>query len=867
MRKRILSLLLTAAMVFTMLFTLPPITVYADEPIPGDTTDFAGGNGTQDYPYLIETAEQLNNVRNFLGGAYKDTYFQLTAPIDLSSYSNWEPIGDAYHPFCGHFYGAVYDNDTESDVFYPISNLTINRPNEQQVGLFGFFASAEIWGVAIRNANVSGGSDSGTGALVGQSVSYIDSEYRQTWIELCSVTGSVTAVGGYAVGGLVGMATDTLIAQSYSTADVTVTLSYVAGGLVGFLYRSIIDNSYATGSVTFTGIEEYAGGLVGRSTESDIYYCYAAGKVSGDGEIGALIGLRNDSIITQSYFNIANAGSSDDNSRGQGLMTGSMIYQSDYFEYWDFDLSGGIWKVDPWESYPYLQKNEQIPHPTPPLVTSARIVEETDEPRYNASTKTLTMTYAGNGANFMAEDVTPGDGLFIWSSSDTDVTDISLHDDGVITIYGVGAGTATISLKSSNGNTLDSITVIVEPMLLPVTGGFEVEDKEYDGSTAASITATSTLSLDTAGCIGTDAGNLTANFAATFSDPDAGENKAVNLSASTLTGSAAGNYDLDLSSAPTTTGAITQKELTIGGSFTAQNKAHDGTTNAAIASSNLTLIGRVGDDDVTLVPVLAFDTPDIAAGKTVSLTEGSSLTGAKAGNYTLSLIGAPTCTSGLITENEATLGGSITGTVKDISGGPILGAEVSLTVSGSVYSAITDTNGIYSIANVPAGTGYTVTAGKSGYTSASVTGVEVTADTTTSEVDITLNYDPEASLITYKGAQVMQNGAVYDIRFVAVIDTLNAKEVGFVFSKTETVPTRENASEKATTTVYTQITASGSPVTAESLGGRYIIACTVTGIPAGDINVELHVRAFSTVGTETKYTPVTTVTVADLLDD
>lgn len=112
MRKRILSLFLAVVMVFTMLFTLQPVTAYADEPIPGGTTDFAGGNGTQDYPYLIATAEQLNNVRNFLGEAYKYTYFQLIAPIDLSSYPNWVPIGDVNNPFYGIFYGAVTNNDT-----------------------------------------------------------------------------------------------------------------------------------------------------------------------------------------------------------------------------------------------------------------------------------------------------------------------------------------------------------------------------------------------------------------------------------------------------------------------------------------------------------------------------------------------------------------------------------------------------------------------------------------------------------------------------------------------------------------------------------------------------------------------------------
>ncbi|WP_347488029.1 YDG domain-containing protein [Desulfoscipio sp. XC116] len=128
--------------------------------------------------------------------------------------------------------------------------------------------------------------------------------------------------------------------------------------------------------------------------------------------------------------------------------------------------------------------------------------------------------------------------------------------------------------------------------------------------------------------------------------------------------------------------------------------------------------------------------------------------------------------------------------------------------------------------------------------------------------------DEDGCLVTYKGAQARHNGDTntYDIRFIAIINTLNAKEVGFVFSKTQAIPTRENASEKATSTVYTQITASGSPVTAKSLGGQYIIACTVTEILESDIKVPLYVRAFSTVGTATKYTPVTTVTVKDLID-
>ena len=160
--------------------------------------------------------------------------------------------------------------------------------------------------------------------------------------------------------------------------------------------------------------------------------------------------------------------------------------------------------------------------------------------------------------------------------------------------------------------------------------------------------------------------------------------------------------------------------------------------------------------------------------------------------------------------------------------------------------------------------GYTLTGVAANcFTVAGATSVSNEADSG----EITATF-PSTALVTYRGAQTRVNDdSTYDIRFVATIDTLNAKEVGFVFSKSETTPTRgnENASEKATSTVYTAITASDLPVTAESLGGAYIIACTVTGIPATDSEVPLHVRAFSTVGTETKYTAVRTVTVSELL--
>lgn len=106
--------------------------------------NFAGGNGTQENPYQIETAEQLNAVRNDL-----DANYILINDIDLSCYDNWIPIGTELNPFVGNFDG---DNHT-------IKNMKIYKPfqdlNVEIVGLFGqcFYYNKNI-GAIIKNVQM-----------------------------------------------------------------------------------------------------------------------------------------------------------------------------------------------------------------------------------------------------------------------------------------------------------------------------------------------------------------------------------------------------------------------------------------------------------------------------------------------------------------------------------------------------------------------------------------------------------------------------------------------------------------------------------------------------------------------------------------
>ena len=141
-------------------------------------------------------------------------------------------------------------------------------------------------------------------------------------------------------------------------------------------------------------------------------------------------------------------------------------------------------------------------------------------------------------------------------------------------------------------------------------------------------------------------------------------------------GSPVGNYNINYSTGSlasalgygftyaNNTGGLTVNPatLTVGGSFTANGKTYDRTTTATIATNSLTLSGIYSGDtgNVSLDAVAAFLDYNAGVGKTVDLTSGSTLAGSAAGNYILSLIGAPTTTA---TISAKTLYASLTGLV------------------------------------------------------------------------------------------------------------------------------------------------------------------------------------------------------------
>ncbi|MDR9787247.1 MAG: GLUG motif-containing protein [Peptococcaceae bacterium MAG4] len=307
--------------------------------------EFAGGSGTQDDPYLIADAHQLNNVRK-----YPDAHFQLQDNIDLAvapfnQDKGWEPIGTPASPFNG-----IFDGNGKV-----IKGLYINRGDEDYVGLFGYIGgTAVIQNVSLEDVSVTGRDK--VGGLVGTNNGLVMNCYATVAITGNNSVGglvgenSVHVSGSYAagnvtgnnyVGGLVGY-NAVAAADSYATAVVSGN-NYV-GGLVGYNEWSVTE-AYAAGKVDG---KKYVGGLAGYS-KGEVRYCHATGAVTGNEEVGGLVGF-NEGNVYDSYYDRYTTGQSD-TGKGEPKTTGEMQLRSTYAG-WDFLY---IWGIEDGSGYPVLR--------------------------------------------------------------------------------------------------------------------------------------------------------------------------------------------------------------------------------------------------------------------------------------------------------------------------------------------------------------------------------------------------------------------------------------------------------------------------------------------------------------------------------
>ena len=254
----------------------------------------------------ISTASGLSDIRLDLAADYI-----LTADIDLTSITNWEPIGAQGTPFTGTLDGNGHT----------ISNLTIDRSTTDYIGLFGycqFNNSAKIpnlKNIIITGATVTGQDYVGivagyVGTTLGSTGDAIAGDPAVgTIISGCTTAGTVT--GRNNIGGILGVAQGSQFAGhvvsenvanyivfDYWIGRITGLSSAAAvtgsgqniGGLIGNLCELSVRMSNSTGIVTGG---DAVGGIIGFGYRCDIKTCYTTGNITGTKRVGGIIGVAN----------------------------------------------------------------------------------------------------------------------------------------------------------------------------------------------------------------------------------------------------------------------------------------------------------------------------------------------------------------------------------------------------------------------------------------------------------------------------------------------------------------------------------------------------------------------------------------------
>ena len=207
------------------------------------------GDGTKSSPYLIQSCEDLmllarrvnNDMVDAYGNQYSYQWYKLDADIQFKyanlgeTESNFETIGNDNYHFHGHFLGNGHT----------ISGIRIRQKSKDNIGLFNYINYAEISGVILADADITG--KDRTGGIVGENGGTVTD---------CHVTSTViiraTADGTKSHGGIVGENVEgSTVSGCTSAATLTIengaTYCSNYGGIAGYNNRGTLCDNMALG--------------------------------------------------------------------------------------------------------------------------------------------------------------------------------------------------------------------------------------------------------------------------------------------------------------------------------------------------------------------------------------------------------------------------------------------------------------------------------------------------------------------------------------------------------------------------------------------------------------------------------------------
>jgi filamentous hemagglutinin family protein len=435
-----------------------------------------GSNGAVDSYTIITTlgaagsttGTDLQGMAANLTGKYV-----LGSDIDASSTSGWNsgagfaPIGSISPYFAGVFDGLGHT----------ITGLTINRPAENYVGLFGRTNLATIRNVGLLAGSFSGMQNVGsligradystvTGAYATSAVSggsyYTGGLLGQTYYgSVSNVYASGNVSGNTYVGGAIGANDYCALSEAYATG--TVSGNRDIGGLSGTNFAGgTITNSFATGNVSGT---LNVGGLVGENYNATISKSYAAGTVSSSSPVGGLVGSSYNGTVVNSFWDVSKSGAANGvgggGTGGTGLTTAQMQSASSFSSAgWSISNTGGssaVWRIYDGQTYPLLRS----------FLTPITVSPTSGGRQYDGTSNNLGITYS----------TTPNANLLGWVGAMGGGKDVGTYSLSLTGAYWSSQQGYDVSYVTTG-------TMTVTPRPVTFSGS-----RSYDGTTAISASS------------------------------------------------------------------------------------------------------------------------------------------------------------------------------------------------------------------------------------------------------------------------------------------------------------------------------------------------------------------------------------------
>ena len=223
---------------------------------------FAGGNGTQDNPYLIATAEQFNKM-----GGDQDSnttqgkYYKQTADIEFPN-----------NTFPAKSFAGTYDGQ----------GFSIKSNGEQNSTLFNEISGGEVKNLVIDRVTVSEGRVSSGGLLCRK---FSNGRIENITVTSCTYsTNLVVNSKPIPSGGLIGIMSGGTLSNC-CVKGTAITSKKVTGGLIGQMTGGTVEYSSFAGNTVSAEYETpifypcHAGGIAGEISGGTINACYASGTV------------------------------------------------------------------------------------------------------------------------------------------------------------------------------------------------------------------------------------------------------------------------------------------------------------------------------------------------------------------------------------------------------------------------------------------------------------------------------------------------------------------------------------------------------------------------------------------------------------